>query len=79
MNGKVSDGGIWARCDLRQKLEHNIIDLPPPSNMPNTNTPINYHIVADAAFPSGLQLMKPFGEPQVSVNIPNRIYNYRYV
>lgn len=77
MNGRVSDGGIWARCDLRQRIEDNTIGIPEPSCMPGTKTPLSYHIVSDAAFPLGLHLMKPFPENQVTGNVPNRIFNYR--
>lgn len=79
MNGRISDGGIWARCDLRQKLDENSINLPEPKNMPGTQTPVSFHIVSDAAFPLGLNIMKPFPECQVTGNVPNRVYNYRYL
>lgn len=77
MNGRVSDGGVWARCDLRDSLESNSLNLPEPKNLPGTNDKIPFHIVADAAFPLGMNLMKPFPKAQECNNIPNRIYNLR--
>lgn len=77
MNGRVSDGGIWNSCDLKEQLETNQINLPDATPLPGSNTHINYHIVADSAFPLGTRIMKPFSQKDVSNNIPNRIFNYR--
>lgn len=78
MNGRVSDGGIWARCDLKTRLETNSLNLPDAACLPGSSIKTNYHIVSDDAFPLGLNVMKPYSQKNVTGNIPNRIFNYRY-
>lgn len=39
MNGRVSDGGVWQRCQLRQLIDDNQIGLPNTIHLP-------YHIIA---------------------------------
>lgn len=77
MNGRISDGGIWARCDLKDSLENNTLILPKAENLPGTTNKVPFHIVADDAFPLGMHLMKPFSQAAVANNKPNRIFNYR--
>lgn len=79
VNGRVSDGGVWARCDFKKKLEEGLLNLPSPVKLPDSlnDIKIPYHVIADDAFPLGLNLMKPYNQTDVSNNIPNRIFNYR--
>lgn len=79
VNGRVSDGGVWARCDFKKKLEKGLLNLPSPVKLPHSlnDIKIPYHVIADDAFPLGLNLMKPYNQTDVSNNIPNRIFNYR--
>lgn len=79
VNGRVSDGGVWARCDFKKKLERGLLNLPSPIKLPGShdNTAIPFHVISDEAFPLGLNLMKPYNQTQVFQNIPNRIFNYR--
>lgn len=73
----MSDGGVWAKCDLRESLVNNSVNLPEPENLPGTTQKVHFHIVADAAFPLGINLMKPYSQAAVSNNTANRIFNYR--
>lgn len=77
MNGRMSDAGIWDKCDLKQMLQNNSCNIPVASNMPGTSTPVDFHIVGDDAFPLGLHLLKPYSQALVSGNTPNRVFNYR--
>lgn len=77
INGRVSDGGVWEKCDLKESLLNNTLNLPDPENLPGTTEKVHYHIVADAAFPLGKNLMKPYSQAAVSNNKENRIFNYR--
>lgn len=78
MNGRVSDGGVWGRCDLKEKLEDGTMNLPPPRNLPGTGVSTPYHVVGDAAFPVGQHLLKPYSQKMVTGNQDRRIFNYRY-
>lgn len=76
--GAESDGGIWARTQLRQMLERNQANLPPPEILPNapaTATPVGYFFVADDAFPLRPYIMKPY--PCRGLTKKERVYNYR--
>lgn len=70
MNGRVSDGGVWARSSFRQKLQSGELNLP-------ASGPFNFHIVGDAAFPLGTQLMRPYSAVALNQNTERRIFNYR--
>jgi len=58
--GRVSDGGVFNNSSLVQALEHNTLNIPPPSDVPNSQDPLPYVIVADDAFPLKKYLMKPY-------------------
>lgn len=77
MNGRISDGGIWSRCDLRSSLNSGTLNLPDPEYLPDSLTKTCYHIVGDSAFPLGLNLMKPYSQKKLTGNKPNQIFNYR--
>ena len=35
INGRNSDGGIWANCPLKHALESNTVNLPEPTPLPH--------------------------------------------
>ena len=74
-NGAGSDGGVFARTDLRKTLEDGSLGIPPPEALPNGDRDMPYFIVGDEAFPLRTWLMKPI--PQRGLTRPQRIYNYR--
>ncbi|GBN79263.1 hypothetical protein AVEN_87622-1 [Araneus ventricosus] len=74
-NGRISDGGVWAKCKLKSALEKNKIKIPKANFLSGTLTKVPYVIVADEAFPLSFNLMKPF--PGRGVNVEERIFNYR--
>ena len=74
-NGRVSDGGVFNGCTLRQALEDESINFPPPEPLPGDTRPINYFIVADDAFGLKHYLMKPFAI--LNLLFAQRVFNYR--
>lgn len=76
-NGRVSDGGIFAKCSFNNRLLKNQMNLPKSKALPNSGpTPlISYHVVADEAFPLRDDIMKPFA--QRNLTYEKRIFNYR--
>jgi hypothetical protein len=78
-NGRVSDGGVWGKTNLKQKIDENSLNIPLPSSIPCARECIiPYHIVADDAFSLSTTLMKPYSGVDVRGNMERRIFNYRY-
>ncbi len=75
-NGSVSDGGVWGKCSLAEKLENDEKYLPEPECLPSSEEKCTFVIVGDQAFPLKPFLMKPF--PQAGLDDERRIYNYRH-
>ena len=74
-NGRVSDGGVWANCDLQQRLESGTAGVPGLKNLPGSSVKAPHVLVADEAFPLKTYLMKPF--PMRNQNDDQRIFSYR--
>lgn len=74
-NGRISDGGVFARSSLSGALESGSLSIPNPSCLPGTTDVVPYVLVADDAFPLTRQIMKPY--PFRNQSAPNRIFNYR--
>ena len=70
-NGRMSDGGIWNRCNFKQCL------MSSENPLPSRSTPVSHVIVGDDAFGMTEHLMKSFPQTQMH-RVENRIYNYRY-
>ena len=79
-NCRMSDGGIWNRCNFKESLVStaNPLNIPEPTPLPSRCKPVPYVIVGDDAFGLTEYLMKPFPKAQLT-NDENRIYNYRYL
>ncbi len=75
-NGRVSDGSIWNKSNLCQRIENGEISLPPPRCLPLGVKEIPYVLVADDAFALKPNVMKPY--PQAGLDEAKRIYNYRH-
>ncbi|KAG8177541.1 hypothetical protein JTE90_023446 [Oedothorax gibbosus] len=73
-NGRMSDGGVWAKCAPKAALEINDLHVPPATNLPGANVKFPYVIVADDAFPLSQNIMKPY--PGKGVGDRQRIFNY---
>ena len=73
--GRTSDGGIFASCDLRKALDTESANLPAPRPLPNDDQPMPFTFIGDEAFPLKSYLLKPY--PQRHLTHEQRIYNYR--
>lgn len=74
-NGRVSDGGVFDNCSLREGLENGTIKLPEAEPLPGREVPLPYVFVADDAFAMRTYILKPY--PFRDQPAPNRIFNYR--
>ena len=74
-NGRISDGGVWAKCGLSQALEENTLRRPPPTGLPGRQLPVPYAVVADEAFGLKPWIMRPY--PRTQLDKSKQIFNYR--
>ena len=73
-NGRISDGGVFNRCDLRTIVEQAEKYLPPDTIIGN-NKCLPYTIIGDDAFPLEKHILKPF--PYNSSEKEKKIFNFR--
>lgn len=75
--GQSSDGGVWKRCSLYDKLydDTNPLGIPTPTLIPGMDEPTSYFLIGDDAFPLTSNLLKPYGGGGLSRK--QRVYNYR--
>lgn len=59
-DGRISDGGVWAKTKFRLALDSNNLNVPSPDTLPGTNVLVPHVQVADDAFPLAHNIMKPF-------------------
>lgn len=74
-NGRISDGGVFAKSDLNKALKQNVLNVPKSALLPLTETRCPFMMVGDDAFPLTTRLMKPY--PSTSLAKEKRIFNYR--
>ena len=72
--GSAGDGGTWCRSTLHDAIEQQRCGFPDASPLPNDDTPIPFHLVADDAFAMRSWLMKPYSHYTQAQH--ERIYNY---
>lgn len=75
-NGRVSDGGVLYYTDFWEQFQNNQLNIPQPSQLPNTEDKFPYVFIGDDAFSLGEHLLKPFSQEDLST-ADNRIFNYR--
>ena len=75
--GRQSDGGVFRNSNFGKLFFSNSINLPPPKKLIENSElePIPYCFIADAAFPFGVNLMRPYPGNFLPQN--ERIFNYR--
>lgn len=73
--GSAGDGGTWFKCTLHDAIAEKRVGFPEDSFLPNDDTPIPFHIVADDAFALKTWLLKPYSHQ--SQVYEEKIYNYR--
>lgn len=75
--GRNSDGGIFAKSILGQRLENGTLNVPPERQLPNSDTIAPYVIVADEAFPLKTYLLGPYPGNQSIEDSDKTYFNYR--
>jgi len=73
-NGRVSDRGIWNRCELKTYLENNII---PSDPLPGTDTLFPYVVIGDEGFSLSDNVLIPYPRALLANRMDRRIFNYR--
>lgn len=73
--GSESDGGIFRNSVFGNMLEENLLNVPPPRRLPNSDIVQPFVIVADEAFPLKSFIMRPY--PGRQLTFAERIFNYR--
>jgi len=59
-NGRISDGGVLKNTIFYEKLEKNLLNIPQPDRIRNSDINVPYVFVVDDAFPLTENMMKPF-------------------
>lgn len=72
----MNDAGIFANSDLGHALVENVIDLPPPRYLPNTEILSPHYLIGDRIFPLKRYLLKPFIRNE-NLTMSHRAFNYR--
>ena len=73
--GTLNDASIFNQTDFARKLYNNELQLPDSKALPNTNVKLPFSIVADEIFALHKNIMKPFANPNMSLE--QQIFNYR--
>ncbi|KAK3931941.1 Protein ANTAGONIST OF LIKE HETEROCHROMATIN PROTEIN 1 [Frankliniella fusca] len=73
--GRRSDGGLWEQCTLKQMLDNGDLPLAPMKPLPGSWAATPQVLVADAAFPMGPNIMRPY--PGEFLPDHKAIFNYR--
>lgn len=74
-DGRFSDGGVFNRSHFGQAMETNRLGLPQPSALPGQELAVPYVLVADDAFASRANILKPYS--QRGITMVQRVFNYR--
>ncbi|XP_057180511.1 uncharacterized protein LOC130548231 isoform X2 [Triplophysa rosa] len=70
-----SDAGVFVQSDLCRAMDQNLLRLPPPEPLPETNKAMPYVFVGDASYPLRCDLMRPY--PQKDMDHGRRVFNDR--
>lgn len=75
--GRNSDGGVFAKSSLGQRLENGTLNLPAARQLPNSDIIAPFVIVADEAFPLKTYIMRPYPGSQTIGDAAKTYFNYR--
>ncbi|XP_058627155.1 uncharacterized protein LOC131537599 [Onychostoma macrolepis] len=73
--GRVSDAGLFANSDLKRALDEELLHVPQPKSLPNSNIQFPFVLAGDEAYPLRPDLMKP--SPHRQLEFDQRVFNYR--
>ncbi|XP_067126478.1 uncharacterized protein [Centruroides vittatus] len=73
--GRISDGGVWNKCNLKELIDVNALDIPPAHPLPGQDICTSYVFLADDAFGLKPYIFKPYGRNDLTLE--ERICNYR--
>ena len=73
--GKDSDGGVFSQSLFGKLFESGKLQLPSPAKLPQSDILAPYVIVADAAFPLRINMLKPY--PGKKLPRIRNVFNYR--
>jgi hypothetical protein len=76
--GSESDGGNWSRSELGKSWMEDRLGVPLPRPLPRSNIMLENFIVADAAFPAKVNIMRPYTKPKTrGFTDTERVFNFR--
>ena len=75
--GSQSDGGIFRNSEFGRRLTNDLLPLPQPASLPQSEIPVPYYFIGDEAFPPKKNLMRPFSKASLT-NFRRKIYNFRH-
>ncbi len=74
-NGACSDMQIFSETAMKQKIDNDDFEWPPPACLPNDDNPLPHYFIGDDAFALEQWLMKPYS--QCNLSKEEKIFNYR--
>lgn len=74
-SGGTHDSIVFSDSAFGTKILNNLLPLPEPRHLPNTDILLPNFFIADAAFPLHSHIMRPF--PGKHLSLTKKIYNYR--
>ncbi|XP_068224325.1 putative nuclease HARBI1 [Palaemon carinicauda] len=75
VNGRVSDGGVWANTSISQSIVNHTAGLPEDTKLPGSDKTLPFVFLVDDAFPLQRHIMKPY--PYQKQTTSERIFSYR--
>lgn len=76
--GREGDSGIFQRSAFGRKIAEGSFNIPPPTELPNTDIKLPHVIVGDEAFTLHENLMRSFPRKQALVDRNKATYNFRH-
>ena len=84
VNGRISDGGVYRRCNLSELVDdpQNPLSIPNKKPLPGRNTSVPYVFIADEAFPLKEHILEPYanrGQSEMEFIFSKRLSRARRV
>ncbi|XP_064112933.1 uncharacterized protein LOC135219796 [Macrobrachium nipponense] len=75
VNGRVSDGGVFAVSEFGRTFSEGHLHIPKPRCLTNSDKELPFTFVADNAYPMSENLMKPYSQSELDEQ--QQVFNYR--